>query len=370
MKKSIGLYDQLMDSCTKQDLVALARKKHVPIKATMRKGEIARLVTDEMLRPDVMTEYIQWLDSEDREFLLSMVGLGEPVDGDSIEDELIFPISLFETGYMFIDEVGEDPFLPEDVKNLIRKVWTPELKEGCRQYEWIARCLELSTQIYGVVPYTVLARLIRQKVQYGVAVSALPHILETMPEEVNCYSIGEDSVHDKALDPLLLKLEFPEDGEDYYIPSVYEIENSTFYTEELERLMKLRIEDLRQKYQHELWCVEETAWRICTLKSMECTTCSMKDLLAVDGDPELYDDETDTLTELGEKVCESFKKLDKHFRRVCYHGFTKKEWDSRHNNQPVQLPLDRRTQTTGPKPTQSAKVISLDERRRQKNKKP
>lgn len=370
MKKSIGLYDQLMNSCTKQDLVLLARKKHVPIKAAMRKGDIARLVTDEMLRPDVMTEYMQWLDPEDREFLLSMVGLGEPIDGYEIEDEWIFPMSLFETGYLFLDEVGEDPFLPEDVKNLIRKVWTPEFKNLCRQYEWIIRCLELATQIYGVVPYTVLARLIRQKVQYGVAVSALPRILETMPEEINHYSIGENSIHDKALEPLLLILEFPESGEDYYIPSVSEIENSIFYPEELDRLMKLRIEDLRQKYQHELWCVEETAWRICTLKSLEGATCRMKDLLAVDGDPELYDEETDTLTELGEKVCESFKKLDKYFRRVRYHGFTKKEWDARHNKQPVQLPLDRRHQAISSKPTQSAKVISLDERRRQKNKKP
>lgn len=370
MKKNSGLYDLMMEYYTKQDIMALARRKHVSVKTNMRKGDIARLVADEMLRPEVMTEYIQWLDSDEREFLLSMVGLGEPDEGDGIEDDLMLPMSIWETGYMFFSEIGEDPFLPEDVKNLIRKMWTPELKESCRQYEWIVRCLELATQIYGIVPYTVLARLIRQKVQYGVAVSALPRILETMPIEINHYSIGDDSVHDIALEPFLMKLEFPEVGEDYYIPSVFEIENGLFYTEELERLMKLRIEDLRQKYHHELWCVEETAWRICTLKTLECSTCSMKDLFAVDGDPELYDDEMDVLTELGEKVCDSFKKLDRYFRRVQYHGFNKQEWDARHNNQPVQLPLDRHPQTIGPKPTQSAKVISLDERRRQKNKKP
>lgn len=368
MKKNIGLYDLMMEFYTKKDIMLLARKKNLSVKSTMRKGDMARLLADEMLRPDVMIEYIQWMDSDERELLLSMVGLGEP--GDGIEDEMLLPISLWESGYLFYGEVGEDPFLPEDVKNLVRKVWTPELKKCCKQYEWIVRCLELATQIYGIVPYTVLARLIRQKVQYGVAVSALPRILETMPVEVNHYSIGEDSVHDKALDSLLLKLELPEDGEDYYIPSVSEIENNIFYPEELDRLMKLRIEDLKRKYHHELWCVEDTAWRICTLKSLECATCSMRDLLAVDGDPELYDDETDALTELGEKVCDSFRKLDRHFRRVQYHGFTRKEWDARHNNQPVQLPLDRRPQVTGQKPTQSAKVISLDERRRQKNKKP
>lgn len=369
MKKSIGLYGQLMASCTKQDLVALAKRKHVPIKAAMRKGDICRLVAEEMLRPDVMTLYMQWLDPYEREYLLFLAGLGEPIDTGEFEDEWMFSMNLFETGYLFLDEVGADPYLPEDVIKLIRKVWTPELKKGCQQYEWIVRCLELASQLYCVVPYTVLARLVRQKVQYGVAVSALPHILETMPLEINHYSIGETCVHDVALEPFLLKLEFPEAGDDYYIPSVYEIENGIFYTEELDRLMRLRIEDLRSKYSQELWCVEETAWQICTLKSLECATCAMSDLLALEDAPELYDYDVEGLTELGVKVCESFKKLDKYFRRVCYNGFTKKEWDARHNKQPVQLPLDRRPQTTEPRATQSAKVISLEERRRQKNNK-
>ncbi len=105
------------------------------------------------------------------------------------------------------------------------------------------------------------------------------------------------------------------------------------------------------------------------MKSLESSKCSMRDIIIAEEDYELFDEETGDLNKVGTTLCETFKKLDKHFRRVCYNGFTKREWDARHNNKPVQLPLDRRPQTVTPPPSQTAKVISLEERRRKKKSK-
>ncbi len=225
---AVELYEQLMESCTKQDLIVMAKTKNIAVKTSMRKGDIARMLADKMLRPDVMGDYIKWMNFRERNFLLSLAGIEPPVDDITDMEEMMFPMNLFESGYLFFDEFDGTPFLTEDVKNLLRKVWTREMKGGCRQYEWVIQCLELAAQIYGIVPYTVLARLIRQKVQYGMAVSALPRLLREIPEDISHYSVGDKSVYDKAIEPLVSKLEFPSEGEDYYIPSVYEIENGIF----------------------------------------------------------------------------------------------------------------------------------------------
>ena len=366
MKQNVQLYDQLMEYYTKQDLLEMGKIKQIPVKASQRKGEIALQMAGEMLRPEVMSRYLRWMKPGECSGFLAMAGVEELWE-ETEESEELFPWRLLYTGYMFFDEYGGDPFLPEDVRKLVRKVWTSEMQASYRQYAWILRCMELGTQLYGVMPYPILARLIRQKVQYGVAVSALPQLLEDIPPELNPYGFGEKGIYVAEIEPLLFKLEFPEDSEDYYIPSVMEIENQIFYTEEFQNLMNAKLHAWKQKFQQPFLDIEETLWMLCSMKSLECATCHMADLIALEGDLALYDEESQELTALGTQLCRMLQKLDRYFRRVRYHGFTKEEWDERRSKQPISWGRQLSVVET-PKP-QSAKIISLDEQRAKRKKK-
>ena len=368
MPQRTQLYEALMRYYTKQDLLEMARSKKVPAKMSQRKGDIARQVAEGMLRPEAISSYLCWLDTEDCYSFLCMAGV-EGAGEELEEREELFPWKLLYTGYMFMDEDGGDPFLPEDVRKLARKVWTPELQATQRRYTWIRQCLELGTQLYGVMPYSILVRLLRQKVQYGMAVSALPRLLEEIPEEINPYGVEEKGIYALRIQPVLYKLEFPEDSEDYYIPSVMEIENRMFYTEAFRNLMAAKLNFWQQKFQQPFLDLERTLWTLCGLKSLECATCHMTELIALEGDPLLHDIETGGLTSLGSQLCRTLQKMDRHFRRVRYHGFTKDEWDERKNKQSVGGTWGQRSVGGEVRNLRTAKVISLDEQREKRKKK-
>lgn len=368
MKRSAHLYEQLMDYYTKQELLEMGKAKKIPVRSNLRKGEIALQMAEEMLRPEVVSRYLRWLDPDECHSFLSLAGV-EDTWGEDEDIEEWLPWRLLYTGYMYFDEESGELFLPEDVRNLVRRVWTPEQKSLCKQYTWIRQCIELGTQLYGVMPYDILARLIRQKVQYGAAVSVIPRIMEDIPPEMNTYGIGEKGIYSMDIEPVLFKLEFPEDTEDYYIPSVMEIENGIFYTKEFQNIMTAKLNVWKQKFQHPFLDIENTIWLICKMKSLECASCPMTELIALVGDYDLYDEDSHALTAIGNQLCRALQKSDRHFRRVRYHGFTKDEWDERKSSRPQETAWKRNPSAAERREPQTAKIISLDEQREKRKKK-
>ncbi len=362
----LKLYDQLLDAYTKQDLLELCRCKGIGVRTAQRKHEIAAQMAEEMLRPEVMRRYLCWLTTEECCSLLSMAGIESAQEAvEEWEEE--FPWRLLYTGYMFYDEEEGELFLPEDVRSLVRKVWTPELQATQRKYTWIRQCLELGTQLYGVMPYPILARLLRQKVQYGMAVSVLPRLPEDIPAEINPYGFSQEGIYLEEFEPILSQLEFPGESEDYYIPSVMEIENQIFYTPEVLNLVRARIGAWKKKYWPVAYDMERLFWMVCSLKSMECATCHMDKLLSLQGENPLYDEETHKMTVLGEQLCKLLQKADRQFRRVRYHGFNQAEWEKRRRTLEFEQKPGTSTGEERP-PIRSAKIISLDEQRRQRAK--
>ncbi len=366
MPTHVQLSDELLISYTKQDLLEMCRFKKIDVKASWRKNEIVGAMTAEMLRPEIMSRYLCWLTTEECCSLLSMAGIeGIQEEAEVWEEE--FPWRLLFTGYMFFDEEEGELYLPEDVRALIRKVWTPELQAAQRKYTWIRQCLDLGTQLYGVMPYHILARLLRQKVQYGMAVSVLPQLPEDIPAEINPYGFTDEGIYMEDLEPVLSKLEFPKDTEDYYIPSVMEIENHIFYTMEVQNQLRAKINSWQKKSWPLALDVERLFWMLCSLKAMECATCHMEELIALQGETPLYDEEAGELTVVGEQLCRMLQKSDRLFRRVRYHGFNQEEWEKRQlNRYPEQITGSQASDVR--EPPRTAKIISLDEQRRQRAK--
>ncbi len=359
------LREQLPQSLTKDDLILMARNKGIPVRQSERKGVISDRIAEYLLQPEILQRYLLWSEDADFYCILKMAGIDVLKEqSESGPDQE--PWGFLFTGYLFLDNEGGPLILPDDVQELIRKIWSQEMLLTHREYVWIRACLAIGTQLYGILPQGILARLLRQRVQYGIAASALPHLLEDIPEEFNPYVQNEQGIYNLEMEQLLPQLDFPADTEDYYIPSASEIEHHIFYTKEVHALLEEHSGALRTKYSHPFLNIGETMLRLCSLKSLECQEYTMADLVAMEGDPALYNEELGMLTELGKRLCTLFHKVDRKVRRICYHGFTAEEWETRKRSQrrtgvPA-APAEDEVQ----RPQQMAKVISLEEQRRQR----
>ncbi|MBQ9616599.1 MAG: hypothetical protein IKR65_03065 [Selenomonadaceae bacterium] len=365
MPQGNKLLEQLMHHYTKDDLLAMAHIKGIPAKSAERKAVIAEKVSEFLLQPDTLTRYLLWCEDMDFYHILAMAGVDVKEDAADFGEEL--PWGFLHTGYFFVEDDDSAPCLPDDVQELMRKIWSSDLRTSHRQHAWVRRCLSLGVQLYGYLPYPILARLLRQKVQYGVAVSALPQLLKDIPPELNPYGEDERGIYDQELEFLLPHLEFPAAEEDYYIPSAVEIENHIFYTTAFQAMMDQQEESLRTKYRQPFLNIRAIMLHLCALKALECQEYTMPDLIVMEGDPALCNADMGILTEMGTRLCVLFHKVDRHIRRICYHGFTYAEWETR-NRTPSRALLTDAAQGAAPHIQQTAKVISLDEQRRQREK--
>ena len=132
-------------------------------------------------------------------------------------------------------------------------------------------------------------------------------------------------------------------------------------------MMDQQEESLRTKYRQPFLNIRAIMLHLCALKALECQEYTMPDLIVMEGDPALCNADMGILTEMGTRLCVLFHKVDRHIRRICYHGFTYAEWETR-NRTPSRALLTDAAQGAAPHIQQTAKVISLDEQRRQREK--
>lgn len=222
-RRGIRVKDAL-ECYPKTDLLHYAKELGIRRVSGLNKAELAEKIANEILSPSVMKKRMSMLsDAEIQLFekLLDCVNLYEPTEE---EDEVLQTLYCWD---YVVTDYRDRIEVPVDVENVYKKISTLAFHENRKKMVWMKKCLEVLVSLYVVAPVKIFRRLYRRHPDFKVDTEELVRIFHMLPDEENpCALVGDKIVHKEALnDDLYLKIEELQEGKDFYIPSLREIED-------------------------------------------------------------------------------------------------------------------------------------------------
>ena len=207
---------------SKKTLLEMAEDLHLTRYKSLNKTDLAEMIRDEVLKPEVMAGRMLLLsDDEIQEFEKAMAKEnGYYPDMKEMQNlEKLYDL-LYVMFYM--DDYAE---VPRDVAEVYRTINTPEFQEKRRGTYWLYHCLMMVEQIYASAPVNIVCRMMEKCVGHKVERSELESLWTNIPDKLNpCVLRGDRVIFKEVLqDRLYLRVEEAQGNKEYYIPGPEEI---------------------------------------------------------------------------------------------------------------------------------------------------
>ncbi len=262
-KSKLQLVD-LLNSYSKEDLKEIAYIYQLRKISSLRKPELAKLLSEQMLMPETLKEAFLALRDDEIDAFERAIDYEEIYYMKDIEMELFQ--NLINIGYIGV-RMDNQVEVPEDVIKVYKQVNTNAFKNLQKRISWLIACFDVASWFYGAVPVDVMVKLFNQRKDLKTDKRALLEDYEKIPQVHKDFILINDLfVHINLLeDDNYVYLMQNQGNKDYYIPMVDEIKDLTtnnFITNDpcVEELMEYFIHDLDVP-EEEAKVVTRTIWQ-------------------------------------------------------------------------------------------------------------
>lgn len=219
------LYELLCQNFKKDDLKHMAKIMYLQGLSTLRKKELAMMVVDEMLKPEVM--YTQLLCMSDGELEVFRKVADSPDLKISVPHRLAMDAISMHLAYKYcyFDE-DDNLMMPEEVAETWRQI---DQKQFAREHDkvlWIQSCYFFVETFYVRAPLEIFMKLLERKKGFHIKEEELRNISMNIPLDLKICEIIDDYVvaMDIFDDPdYFREILYRQGDKDYYIPTYDEI---------------------------------------------------------------------------------------------------------------------------------------------------
>ena len=184
--KGLTLHESLLIDHNREDLMGLADLLGLKGVSSFRKRELAEMVADALLVPDVMRDYMAVLrDHEIAAFETVLktgtMDLGDREGADEWE-ELSLYSRLEDLGYLAYME-GCWEVVPEDVAEAYRLIDNDEFHALRRERSWLADCLFFFASVRGIAPFKEVAEAYNRREGFHKSEDELLEMFTFLPDQ-------------------------------------------------------------------------------------------------------------------------------------------------------------------------------------------
>lgn len=302
----------------KDELIEIAREKGISGALGKNKTQIIEKLYAFMMTDAEIRKYFYCMDTATRKEFQK----ASECKGYYESDTSGYLTKLYKGAYIGILEDGS-VMIPDDVKNIYRKLFCKEFEKECDKRSFILYCLEAAKQLYGIVPIDIFMELVKQNDREKLSWKELQQILQEIPVEYMEFVMKNNRLYRNEFWPDDKGLLNAQGNKKYYIPTKEEIIDIGVHGYLLE-------DKYIQKFQKylitQLGAMEDEAefagriiWRlICGDYGMQAIYDVLEDLgLMVDSEKELH-------ILIGE-----INQLWNHTRKILNRGYTPGEMRQR-----------------------------------------
>ena len=219
LKEKLNLYK-------KDDLKAFADDIGLTKLSKLKKAELVELVAARLLDPDVM--FCRMSIFDDRAIGIFEKGIGKFYRYTDEERETVDILNEMELAAVGRDDAGEDIlFVFDEVAEVWRGVKNEKFDAYRKRASWVWKCLYWTEEMYGYTPIENFLDVINVKKELRMTADELIEIFDHFPLD-QLWTVRLDDIFLStiyATDPdRLYDLRVRQQGKDYYIPTVAEVE--------------------------------------------------------------------------------------------------------------------------------------------------
>ena len=219
------LYELLYQNFKKDNLKHMAKIMYLQGLSTLRKKELAMLVADEMLKPEVMYTWLLCMSEGELEAFRKVadspdlrISVPEHLAMDAISMHLAY-------GYCHFDE-DNNLLMPEEVAETWKKIDQKRFAKEHDKVLWIQSCYLFVETFYLRAPLEIFMKLLGRKKGFRVKEEELQNISINIPLDFKICEIIDDYVVALGIftDPdYFREILYRQGDKDYYIPTYDEI---------------------------------------------------------------------------------------------------------------------------------------------------
>ena len=219
LKEKLNLYK-------KDELKVFADDIGLTKLSKLKKAELVELVAARLLDPDVM--FCRMSIFDDRAIGIFEKGIGKFYRYTDEERETVDILNEMELAAVGRDDAGEDVlFVFDDVAEVWRGVKNEKFDAYRKRASWVWKCLYWTEEMYGYTPIENFLDVINVKKELRMTADELIEIFDHFPLD-QLWTVRLDDIFLStiyATDPdRLYDLRVRQQGKDYYIPTVAEVE--------------------------------------------------------------------------------------------------------------------------------------------------
>ena len=193
----------------------------------LKKAELVELVAARLLDPDVM--FCRMSIFDDRAIGIFEKGIGKFYRYTDEERETVDILNEMELAAVGRDDAGEDIlFVFDEVAEVWRGVKNEKFDAYRKRASWVWKCLYWTEEMYGYTPIENFLDVINVKKELRMTADELIEIFDHFPLDQLWWTVRLDDIFLStiyATDPdRLYDLRVRQQGKDYYIPTVAEVE--------------------------------------------------------------------------------------------------------------------------------------------------
>lgn len=338
----------MLEDYEKVDLLEIAKEKGVKGISGATKKQLVTKIAAAMLESETMKKYFSYqTDVELRDFerVIEENGYCENAAHMQIK-------KLYEAGYMGMLTNGVVT-VPKDIIQKYQAIRTAEFEQLREKNSYILCCLETAKRLYGIVPLSVFADLLKTNVSTAMMSEVeIKQAIEELPVEYAEYVVKGNNIYHVALVPNDRGLLNAQGAKKYYIPNREEILSYGVYGY-LPEIKELGA--LKQFLRKRLDLPEEEAEYVVALMQIRISgDCTMDEVFEILEEEEIYLANPAQMKQLIELVNDLWNNT----RMLLNRGFTPNELAAMSRNKPFAIPMEAMGTP--------AKIISFDEARKNK----
>lgn len=217
-KPKISTLKDIFEAYEKSDLIEIAKEKGVSGISGKNKKQVIEKLYSFMMNEAEIKKYFYCMSFDvRREFqkVLNCEGFYE-LDNSGLLT------NLYKGSYIGMLEDGRI-MVPEDVKNVYRKLLNNAFEQECDKRSYILNCLETTKRLYGIVPFEIFMKLVNMNGKTDLEIEEVKQILKEIPVEYMEFIAKGSKLYHKELYPNDRGLLKVQGNKSYYIPTKEEI---------------------------------------------------------------------------------------------------------------------------------------------------
>lgn len=312
----------------KCDLVEMAREKGVPGISGKNKNQVIEKLYTFMMDEAEIKKYFYCMSVDvRREFqkALNCVGFYE-------SDNSGLFTNLHKAAYIGVLENG-CIMIPEDVKNMYRKLLNAAFEKECDKRSYILYCLETAKRLYGIVPFEIFRKLVNTNGKKDFGTEEVRQILKEIPVEYMEFIVKGNKLYHKEFYPNDRGLLEAQGNKQYYIPTNEEIMDigvngylsKDKYIQQFQKYLIKKLDAMEDEAEF----AGRIIWRLI------CNDREMQEIFSVLDDVGLMANSEKELHSLVQKINELWNNT----RKLLNRGYTPNEMRQREKAAHLNIPM-------------------------------